>query len=133
VIPWCAEHGTGVLVYSPMASGLLTGKYDRDSIDSLAPDDWRRKSPNFTEPLLTRNLDLIARLKPIAGKLNVNLPTLAIAWALSVPGVTAAIVGARSPQQVDGWIPAADVELDQPSLNEIQDALRDLEMVSDAR
>jgi aryl-alcohol dehydrogenase-like predicted oxidoreductase len=133
VIPWADEHGTGVLLYSPMASGLLTGKYDRDSIDSLAPDDWRRKSPNFTEPLLTRNLDLIGRIKPVAERLNINLATLAIAWTLSVPGVTSAIVGARSPEQVDGWLPAADVELPGDALKEIQDALSDLELVTDAR
>lgn len=132
LIPWCEKHGTGVIVYSPMASGLLTGKYDRDGIDSLAPDDWRRKSPNFTEPLLTRNLALIERAKPVAEAMGANLASLAIAWTLSVPGVTAAIVGARRPDQVDGWLPAADLHLTDEALQELERALRDVEMPSDA-
>ena len=132
VIPWCDRHGTGVLVYSPMASGLLTGKYDRNTIDSLAPDDWRRKSPNFTEPLLTRNLELIDRVKPVAERLDVNLATLAIAWTLTVPGVNAAIVGGRRPEQIDGWLSAADVDLEGDALEEVERALRDVVMAADA-
>lgn len=123
VIPWCKDHGTGVLAYSPMASGLLTGKFDRERIEQLAPDDWRRGSKDFQEPNLSRNLALIERLRPIAERLGVGLPVLAVAWTLAIPGVTASIVGARRPDQVDGWLPAWRTELSDRDMAEIEDAL----------
>ena len=124
-IPWCRQHGTGVIVYSPMASGLLSGKYDRSSIKDLAPDDWRRRSPHFTEPLLTRNLALIDELRWIAGQAGTTLPALAISWTLATEGVTAAIVGARTPEQVDGWLSAADLEPAEFQLQQIENAIAD--------
>jgi aryl-alcohol dehydrogenase-like predicted oxidoreductase len=111
VIPWCKQHDTGVIVYSPMASGLLTGTFDADRVRSLSPDDWRSDHPNFTEPNLTRTLALVDRLRPIAAEAGCSVAELAIAWTLSVPGVTGAIVGARRPDQVDDWAGAADIEL----------------------
>jgi aryl-alcohol dehydrogenase-like predicted oxidoreductase len=125
LIPWCAEHGTGVIVYSPMASGLLTGSFGSDGLERLAPDDWRRRSPMFTEPKLSQNLELVRRLRPIAERLGCDLPALAVAWTLATPDMTAAIVGARRPAQVDGWIQAADVVLPPETLAEIERAIEE--------
>ena len=132
VLPWAAEHGTGVLVYSPMGSGLLTGAFDAERIASLDPDDWRRHSPFFSEPLLGRNLALVEHLRPLAEQLGTTLPALAVAWALAQPGVTAAIVGARLPRHIDGWLPGAQLELGEPELREIVEAIADTEAGSDA-
>src|SRR6185312_8646604 len=123
VLPWAAEHGSGVIVYSPMASGMLTGAFDRERIAGLYADDWRRQSPLFTEPSLSRNLALVERLRPIAGRLGTTLPALAIGWTLAQPGVTAAIVGARLPRHVDGWLPGSDLELGAAELLEVDEAI----------
>jgi aryl-alcohol dehydrogenase-like predicted oxidoreductase len=125
VIPWCEQHGTGVIAYSPMASGLLTGKFDAAAVDDLAPDDWRRRNPEFQEPKLSRNLALVEHLRGLAQRQGVGAAALAVAWALATPGVTAAIVGARRPDQVDGWLPAAGVELTSDDLEAIERALAD--------
>jgi aryl-alcohol dehydrogenase-like predicted oxidoreductase len=87
IAPWSAERGTGVIVYSPMASGLLTGAFDRERIATLEASDWRRESPAFREPALARNLDLVERLQPIATRLGATMPELAVAWTLAQPGV----------------------------------------------
>jgi aryl-alcohol dehydrogenase-like predicted oxidoreductase len=131
VVTWAAEHGTGVLAYSPMASGILTGAFDAARISRLDPDDWRHRSPQFSEPLLGRNLALVERLRPIAERLGTTLPALAVAWVLAQRGVTAAIVGARLPRQVDGWLPAANLELGSSALREIDRALADTGAGSD--
>ena len=123
VLPWAAEHGTGSIVYSPMASGLLTGSFDRDRIAQLDTSDWRRGSPQFGEPALGRNLDLVERLRPIAAALGATLPELSVAWALAQTGVTAAIVGARLPRHVDGWAGAPELELSPDVLTEIDRAV----------
>lgn len=123
VIPWCAAHDTGVIVYSPMASGLLTGSFTVGRAAALGDDDWRHASPDFTEPGLRRNLDLVEALRPIADRHSVGVGAIAIAWTLTVPGVTGAIVGARRPDQVDGWLPAAQVTLDARDLADIAAAL----------
>lgn len=120
VIPWCEKHGVGVIVYAPMASGLLSGKFDRQRVDRLAPDDWRRRAANFTEPRLSKNLALVEELELIAKDLNVTLAALSIAWTLSVSGVTGAIVGARSPEQINDWLPAAQLQLSAQVLTAIQ-------------
>jgi aryl-alcohol dehydrogenase-like predicted oxidoreductase len=124
-LPWCAAHGTGVICYSPMQSGLLTDRFTRDRVASFAEDDWRRRSPNFQEPNLTANLALRDRLRPIAARHQSTVASIAVAWTLAWPGVTAAIVGARSPEQVDGWIGAADVVLTAEELDEIGRAIED--------
>jgi aryl-alcohol dehydrogenase-like predicted oxidoreductase len=119
VIPWAREHGTGVIVYSPLGSGRLTGRFSAERVGQLAPDDWRRGDPAFQEPELGHALALVDRLRPIAARLGCSVGALAIAWTLSVPGVTGAIVGARRAEQVDDWIEAGDLELDEETVAEI--------------
>ncbi|UCG76550.1 MAG: aldo/keto reductase [Gemmatimonadota bacterium] len=122
-IPWCVEHGTGVIVYSPLQSGLLTEKWTADRLDGLDPDDWRHRSEEFQQPRLDRNLKLRDALGPIARRHDTTIPAVAVAWTLAWPGVTGSIVGARSPDQVDGWIGAASLNLDNEDLNAIARAL----------
>jgi len=122
-IPWCAEHNTGVICYSPMQSGLLTDNFTVDRLARLAPDDWRRRSPEFQEPNLSRNLALRDALRPIAQRHDTTVSAVAVAWTVAWPGVTGAIVGARSPQQVDGWIDAATINLTSTDLEEIAAAI----------
>ena len=123
VVAWAADHGVGVLVYSPMGSGMLTGAFDAERIARLDPEDWRRDSPLFSEPLLSRNLALVERLRPLAEQLGTTLAALAVAWTLAQPGVTAAIVGARLPRHIDGWLPGADLELGELELRRIDEAI----------
>src|SRR5579871_4348609 len=106
ILPWCHKNGTGVIVYSPMQAGLLSGSFD---LARVAEDDWRRRNPMFQEPQLSQNLAFVERLRPIAARHGKTVGQLAIAWTLANPAVTAAIVGARSPAQVEqnagamGW------------------------------
>jgi aryl-alcohol dehydrogenase-like predicted oxidoreductase len=123
VIPWAAEHDTGVIVYSPMQSGLLTGRWSAERTQALDAGDWRRKSDEFNPPRLGRNLALAAALEPIAQRHDVGVAAIAVAWTLAWPGVTAAIVGGRSPEQVDGWLPGASVQLTDADLEEITAAV----------
>jgi aryl-alcohol dehydrogenase-like predicted oxidoreductase len=123
-IPWCAAHGTGVIVYSPMQSGLLTGAFSAARAAQLGADDWRSRSPDFTGRGLRRNLALADALRPIAERHGSSVAAVAVAWTLAWPGVTGAIVGARSPAQVDGWIGAASLELTDTDLDEIAAAIR---------
>jgi aryl-alcohol dehydrogenase-like predicted oxidoreductase len=131
VLPWAAEHGSGVIVYSPMGSGLLTGAFDPERVARLDPDDWRRHSPLFAEPLLDRNLALVERLRPLAERLQTTLAAIAVAWTLAQPGVTGAIVGARVKRHVDGWLPGSDLELTAVELREIDRAIADTDAGSD--
>jgi aryl-alcohol dehydrogenase-like predicted oxidoreductase len=123
VIPWCAAHGTGVIGYSPMQSGILTDRFSTGRVATLAPDDWRRRSAEFQSPRVERNLALRDALRPIAARHQTTVSSVAIAWTLAWPGVTGAIVGARSPEQVDGWIDAAALRLTDEDLDEIAAAL----------
>lgn len=125
VIPWCARNGTGVIVYSPLASGLLTGAFGKARLHGLPADDWRRRAPMFREPKLSQNLALVERLRPIAERLGTCVSALAVAWVLSVRGVTGAIVGARRPGQIDDWLAAGDLELPASALEEIERALEE--------
>jgi aryl-alcohol dehydrogenase-like predicted oxidoreductase len=122
-IPWCAEHGTGVIVYSPMQSGLLTDGFTAGRVAAMAQDDWRRRGPHFQEPNLGRNLALRDALREVATRHGVSVAAVAVAWTLAWPGVTGAIVGARSPGQVDGWIAAAGLRLEHEDLAEIASAI----------
>ncbi len=122
-IPWCAEHRTGVICYSPMQSGLLTDGFTAARLNALSPDDWRRSAPEFQQPNLGRNLALRDALRPIAQRHGTKVSAVAVAWTLAWPGVTWAIVGARSPEQVDGWIRAATLELTKNDLEEIASAI----------
>jgi aryl-alcohol dehydrogenase-like predicted oxidoreductase len=132
VISWARQNGAGVICYSPMASGLLTGAFDQQRIDDLAETDWRRQSTAFQEPLVSRTFALVERLRPLAEELGTTLPALAVAWVLAQPGVTAAIVGARSPRHVDGWASAARLELDAHTLRAIDQAILDTGAGSDS-
>ena len=122
-IPWCAEHRTGVICYSPMQSGLLTDGFTAARLNALSSDDWRRSAPEFQQPNLGRNLALRDALRPIAQRHGTKVSAVAVAWTLAWPGVTWAIVGARSPEQVDGWIRAATLELTKKDLEEIASAI----------
>ncbi len=122
LLPFCQEQGIGVIVYSPMASGLLTGAMTRARAAALPPDDWRSRKPEFREPDLSKNLALVERLRKV-GALHGRSPgEIAIAWVLRQPAVTAAIVGGRRPEQVEGIIGAADFRLDPADLREIENA-----------
>jgi aryl-alcohol dehydrogenase-like predicted oxidoreductase len=122
-VPWCADNGTGVIVYSPMQSGLLTDSFSVERVKAFAPDDWRRRFDHFQSPRLEQNLALRDALSPIASKHGSSVAAVAVAWTLAWPGVTGAIVGARSPEQVDGWIGAAGLALDEEDLATIVSAI----------
>jgi aryl-alcohol dehydrogenase-like predicted oxidoreductase len=124
VLLWAREHEAGAIVYSPMASGLLTGSFTAERAARLQPGDWRAGHPDFTEPALSANLALADALRPVAERHGVTPAAVAVAWTLAFPGVTGAIVGARSPEQVDGWLPAATVELKDDDLADIAAAVR---------
>jgi aryl-alcohol dehydrogenase-like predicted oxidoreductase len=123
-IPWCASHQTGVVCYSPMQSGLLTERFTADRVAGLPQDDWRRRAQEFQQPNLGRNLALRNALRPIAARYGTSVSAIAIAWTLAWPGMTGAIVGARTPEQVDGWIDAAWITLATEDLDEIAAAIR---------
>src|SRR2546428_1159471 len=124
-IPWCAEHGTGVIVYSPMQSGILTDAFTAQRVAKLAPDDWRRRAAEFQQPNLARNLALRDALKPVARRHGTTVSAVAVAWTPARPGVTAAIVRPASPAPIDGWIGAAGLELTPADLDEIAAGGRD--------
>jgi len=122
-LPFALEHQIGVIVYSPMAAGMLTGAMTRERIARLPDDDWRKRSPNFQEPLLSRNLRLVETLRAIGKRRNGTPGEVAVAWTLRNPAVTGAIVGVRSAEQVSGIAGAADVYLSPFELLEIQQEL----------
>ncbi len=119
ILPYCLDHHIGVIVYSPMASGLLSGAMTRERIERMPPDDWRRRSSAYREPDLTRNLAVADVLRQIGARYEASAGEVAIAWTLRHPAVTGAIVGARSPGQVDGWIGAAALRLTDAEVAEI--------------
>jgi aryl-alcohol dehydrogenase-like predicted oxidoreductase len=127
LLPWCAAHGTGAIVYSPMQAGLLTDSFEAGRVAKLPEDDWRRRTKEFQDPNLSRNLSLRDALRPIAKRHNATVAATAIAWTLSWPGVTGAIAGARSAAQVDGWIRAAEIELTAQDLDEIAHAIAQIQ------
>ncbi len=118
-LPWCVAHDTGVIVYSPMQSGLLTGTFTAERAKKLPANDWRSRNAEFTGDKLKANLALAATIKAVGEKHGSDAASAAIAWTLAWPGVSGAIVGARSPEQVDGWIDAARLDLTQADLQEI--------------
>ena len=123
LIPWCAQHDVGVIVYSPMQSGLLTGSFSAQRAQALPADDWRSRNAEFTSPNLERNLALADAFKPIAERHGATVAAVAAAWTLAWPGVTGAIVGARSAAQVNGLLGAAELELDSDDLDAIAEAI----------
>ena len=121
ILPYCLREGIGVIVYSPMASGLLTGAMTRERAARLPNDDWRRGSSNFNEPKLSRNLALVEALRDIGKRHGRSPGEIAIAWTLRNPAVTGAIVGARNASQAAGVMRAGELSLTDKEVNEIED------------
>ena len=120
ILPYCLSEGIGVIVYSPMASGLLTGAMTRERAARLPKDDWRRGHPDFTEPNLSHNLALVERMREIARARNRSVGEVAIAWTLRHPAVTGAIVGARNARQAEGVMRAGDLHLTEDEVNQFE-------------
>jgi len=120
ILPYCIEKNIGVIAYSPMMSGLLTGKMTRERIANLPEDDWRKRNAEFKEPKLTGNLELVELLKNLGKKYNASAGELAIAWALKNDAVTGAIVGTRNAKQVEEIINSAEINLLQNDISEIE-------------
>lgn len=123
ILPYCLQENIGVINYSPMASGLLTGKMSRERIQELPADDWRKRSPNFKDPKLSENLKLVDLLRRSGAAEGVDPGAVAIAWTLSNPAITAAIVGARRPDQINGTVTAANLVLKRDTMTEIAKSL----------
>jgi aryl-alcohol dehydrogenase-like predicted oxidoreductase len=124
ILPFALKHDIGVIVYSPMASGMLSGAMTRERIAGFPKDDWRKNSPNFQEPLLTRNLHLVETLRAIGKRRNATPGEVAIAWTFTNPAVTGAIIGVRSAEQANGIAGAADVHLAPEEIQEISHGAR---------
>jgi aryl-alcohol dehydrogenase-like predicted oxidoreductase len=122
ILPFTSRNNIGVIVYSPMSAGLLTGRMTRERVANFAADDWRRNLPNFQEPLLSRNLKLVDRLREIGSRHGRSPGEVAIAWTLSNSAVTGAIVGFRSVKQVLGVMGATEFRLSAAEISEIQNA-----------
>lgn len=120
ILPFCLGAGIGVIVYSPMASGLLTGAMTRERISKLPDDDWRKNHPDFNEPDLSFNLALVDRLRSIGQRHDSSPGAVAVSWTLHNPAVTAAIVGARKPEQVNDMVAAAEIRLAQTEIDELE-------------
>lgn len=125
ILPFCLENSIGVINYSPMAAGLLAGKMSKKRMENLPADDWRRKNDLFREPKFSQNLQFVDHLKAIARDHSCSVGEVAIAWTLAHPAVTAAIVGMRRPDQVDGVIRAAEIKLTENDLQNIDRNLPD--------
>lgn len=119
-LPYCERRGIGVIAYSPMASGLLTGAMTRERIANLPDDDWRKRNPEFQEPELSKNLELVERLKEVAARYGRTPGEVAIAWTLRLPAVTGAIVGARNAKQAQQVMRAGDLKLTPGDIAEIE-------------
>jgi len=119
ILPFCQAHGIGVINYSPMVSGLLTGKMTAERIAGLPADDWRKRSVEFNEPRLSRNMKLVELLREIGRPHDVEPGVVAVAWTLSNSAITAAIVGGRSAQQVEGLAPALGLRLSEEEYGRI--------------
>jgi aryl-alcohol dehydrogenase-like predicted oxidoreductase len=122
-LPWCEAHGTGVIVYSPMQAGLLSGSFSVERAAALPSNDWRSRNAEFTGDALKRNLVVADAMRDIAEQHQTTVAAVAVAWTLAWPGVTGAIVGARKPGQVDGWIDAATLLLTAADMAAIAGAI----------
>jgi len=122
-LPWCEAHDTGVIVYSPMQAGLLSGAFNARRAAALPANDWRSRNAEFTGEALNRNLVVAEAMRRVAAARGVTPAAVAVAWTLAWPGVTAAIVGARKPSQVDGWIDAATLSLTDSDVTVIRAAI----------
>jgi aryl-alcohol dehydrogenase-like predicted oxidoreductase len=119
VLPFTQTHGIGVINYSPMVSGLLTGSMTAERVAALAGDDWRRRAAEFNEPRLSRNLRLVELLREVGSAHGVSPGVVAVAWTLHHPAITAAIVGGRSGSQVEGIAPALEFRLSEDEINRV--------------
>jgi aryl-alcohol dehydrogenase-like predicted oxidoreductase len=124
-LPWCHTHETGVIVYSPMQAGLLTGTFTAERAKALPKDDWRSRNAEYQGDKLAANLKLADAFKPIAERHHTTVAAVALAWTLAWPGVTGAIVGARNAAQIDGWIDAARLDLTRQDMEKIAAAIRE--------
>jgi len=122
-LPFCAANGIGVVAYSPMQTGLLTGTFSKERLAALPANDWRHNSPRFKEPQFSTTLAKVDELKKVAARLNISMAQLAIAWVLRRPELTSAIVGARRPQQIEETAPGGDVVLSADVIAEIEKIL----------
>jgi aryl-alcohol dehydrogenase-like predicted oxidoreductase len=125
ILPFAKENNIGVINYSPMLSGMLTGKMTRERIAAMPQDDWRRRTPEFNEPRLSRNLRLVELLREIGKQHNVEPGVVAVAWTLHHPAITAAIVGGRSAEQVEGISPALHFRLSEDEYHRINSHLNE--------
>jgi len=123
LLGFCGRNEIGMIVYSPMQAGLLSGKFTRERAAALPDDDWRKSSPDFQEPLLSIHLDLVEKLRPIAARYDQPVANLAVAWTLRHPEITGAIVGARRPEQIEETIKAMDLKLSMVDLGKIEHLL----------
>ncbi|GAB4453028.1 MAG: aldo/keto reductase [Anaerolineae bacterium] len=123
LLDYCTANNIGVIAYSPMQAGLLTGKFSRERLATRPDDDWRPRNEHFQEPQLSLNLELVEKLRPMAARHGRNVAQLAIAWVLRRPEITAAIVGARHPAQIEETAPAGDWQLSAAELAEIDNLL----------
>jgi aryl-alcohol dehydrogenase-like predicted oxidoreductase len=125
VLPFAQQHGIGVINYSPMVSGLLTGSMTAERVAAFPADDWRRRAVEFNEPRLGKNLRLVELLREIGSSRGVNPGVVAVAWTLHHPAISAAIVGGRSGKQVEGLAPALDYRLTDDEFTRINAFLTD--------
>ena len=123
ILPYCQENQIGVVAYSPMQAGLLTGKFSKERVENLPSNDWRKANPFFQPPQLERNLHVVDQLSPIAKELDISLSQLALAWVLRRRELTAAIAGARRPEQISETIQAGDIVLPPNTVQAIESIL----------
>jgi aryl-alcohol dehydrogenase-like predicted oxidoreductase len=124
IVPWCAQRGVGVLAYSPLQSGLLSGAMTTERLERLERGDWRRSDPSFTGEEGTRNLALARQVGAVARRLGASVPAVAIAWIRAFPAVTGVVLGARAPAQVDEWLAGSELVLGADDLDELAEAIR---------
>jgi aryl-alcohol dehydrogenase-like predicted oxidoreductase len=120
IAPYCKDHNVGLIVYSPMLSGMLTGGMTKERAENLPANDWRRGKPEFSEPKLSQNLELVERLRAIGERYNTTPGAIAVAWTLQNPAVTGAIVGSRSAKQAEGVMRAGEIQLTAQDLAQIE-------------
>ena len=123
IVPWCGANNVGLLAYSPMQAGLLTGAFTKERAAALGEGDWRSRNPLFMEPQLSASLQIVDGLRPIAARLGITVAQLALAWVLRLPEMTSAIAGARSPEQIQETAKASDVVLSADVIAEIEQLL----------
>jgi len=123
ILPYCRENQIGIVAYSPMQAGLLTGRFSKERVQNLPANDWRKANPFFTSPQLEANLSIIEQLRPVAAQMEITLPQLALAWVLRRSEMTAAIAGARRPEQILETVKAGEIVIHDELLLKIEHML----------